>query len=108
MESCGTGACLCSGGSSEDTNKSVLPESTVDFYKVKFGDFIHYCFDGISLQKDELLKNIQIGQTLLNKQDHLVISSKESLQPLLELKDGCVVKECFLEDNNFYTVIAYK
>ncbi len=107
MEGCGSGACLCSGGVMENAEEFVLPESTVDFYKVKQDDYTHYCFDGVSLQKEEILHNIQIGQTLLQKKDCLVVSSKEPLELSLELKDGCVVKECFLEDNNFYTVISY-
>ncbi len=106
MEGCGTGACLCSGGVVEDTNKSILSESTVDFYKVKKEDGIHYCFEGIYLQKEEILHNIQIGQTLLQNNDHLVVSSNQSLQPFLELKDGYRAKECFLEDKVFYTVVS--
>ncbi len=108
MESCGTGACLCSGGVVEDTNKSILPETTVDFYKVKQEDGIHYCFEGIYLQREEILHNIQIGQTLLQNNDRLVVSSNNSLKPFLKLKDGYTVKECFLEDNIFYTVIEYQ
>lgn len=106
MEGCGSGACQCSGAVVEDTNKSILPESTVDFYKVKQEDGTHYCFEGIYLQKEEILHNIEIGKTLLQKNDHLVISSNESLQPFLELKGGYKVKECFLEDKVFYTVIT--
>jgi hypothetical protein len=108
MESCGTGTCLCSGNTVESTNELVLQETTVDFYKVKQDEYIHYCFDGIELQKEEILQNIAIGQTLLQKQDRLVVASKESLQPFLQLKNGCISKECFLEDNSFYTVIFYQ
>ena len=105
MEGCGSGACLCSGGTVEDTNKSILLESTVDFYKVKQEEGTHYCFEGIYLQQEEILHNIQIGQTLLQSNDHLVVSSNKSLIPFLELKDGYMAKECFLEDKVFYTVI---
>ena len=106
MESCGTGTCLCSGGTVEDTNKSVLLESTVDFYKVKQEEGTHYCFEGIYLQQEEILHNIQIGQTLLQSNDHLVVSSNKSLIPFLELNDEYIAKECFLEDKIFYTVIT--
>ena len=108
MEACETGTCQCSGVTMKDVKGLDLPESTVDFYKVKQDDSTHYCFDGVYLQKEEILKNIQVGQTLLQNQDRLVVSSKESLQAILELKDRYVVKECVLEDNNFYTVISHQ
>ncbi|MGB5792698.1 hypothetical protein, partial [Poseidonibacter sp.] len=69
-------------------------------------DCTHYCFEGIYLQEEEILHNIQIGQGLLQKNDRLVVSSNKSLKPILELKDGYIVKECFLEDKVFYTVIT--
>jgi len=105
MESCGSGGCLCSGNSVEDTNKSVLNESTIDFYKVKEDDFTHYCFEGIYLKKEEIINNINVGQGLLQKKDRLVVSSQESIQSSLKLKEGYIAKECLLEDNIFYTVI---
>ena len=97
--------CKCSGSKKMDPNTVALAEATVDFLKVQQGEAMHYCLDGIDLTIEQIVFNIHIAYKMLQENDHLVISSKESILHKLHLPDSLHVNECILEDKNFYTVI---
>lgn len=96
----------CTGSKKMDPNAIHLEESTVAFYKVQNGDDMHFCFDGVELQEDEIVLNAKLGQELLANNDKLVISTKDSILDKIEVKENFSAQECVMEDNNFYTVIS--
>lgn len=105
MSSCG---CNCTGPKEVDPSVPKLEVATVDFLKVENEDFIHYAFDGIELSKEDILHNIKIGKGLLQNKDQLVVSSKFSIVNDIEIAPNFELKECQLEDQNYYTVIQKK
>ena len=105
MSSSSEHQCKCSGSKKIDSNAITLQEATVDFLKVQQGDCIHYCLDGIDLTTEQIVYNVDIAYKMLQKNDHMVISSKQSILHKLQLPNNLTINECILEDNNFYTVI---
>ena len=97
--------CKCSGSKTVDPSAIRLDETDVDFIKVEKGNFTHYCFDGINLSKNKILHNIIVGQGVLQDNDQLVVSSRESILNDIKTKNNFCAKECKMEDNNYYTVI---
>ena len=108
METTNDTKCKCSGTKKLDPNAIKLEETTVDFYKVQDGDNIHYCFEGVDLDKDELYQNIKIGQNLLQDNDRLVISTTEPIIEDISIEKDFNIEHCLMEDNNFYTIITRK
>lgn len=98
--------CKCSGSKKIDSNAIRLEESTVELMKVESEDgSLHYCFDGIELSVDEILKNLKIGITLLDNKDKLIVSSINSILDKTE-DSNYLFQECILEDGNYYTIIT--
>eukprot|EP01156_Anaeramoeba_ignava_P016135 Anaeramoba_ignava/a618695_17.p3 GENE.a618695_17~~a618695_17.p3 ORF type:complete len:114 (+),score=2.44 a618695_17:284-625(+) len=97
--------CKCSGSKKMDPNAIRLEETTVDFIKVDVNGATHYCFDGTQLSKYQILHNIIVGKDILQRNDQLVVSSKEPILNDINIGESFSVKECMMEDNNFYTVI---
>ena len=108
MSSSNKHQCKCSGSKKIDPNAIALKETTVDFLKMKQGNTIHYCLDGIALNENEIVYNVNIAYKSLAKNDHMVVSSKQSILDKLQLPNNFTINECILEDKNFYTVIVYK
>lgn len=98
--------CKCSGSKKIDPSAIRLDETTVDFIKVQKEDFTHYCFDGSGLSKNKILHNIIVGKGILQQNDQLVVSSKESIISDLKLENNFFIKECIMDDKNYYTVIC--
>jgi len=98
-------ACKCSGSKEIDPSAVRLDETDVDFIKVQKDNFTHYCFDGVNLSKNKILHNIIVGKGVLQDNDQLVVSSKESILDDIKIQNSFFVKECKLKDNNYYTVI---
>lgn len=98
--------CKCSGSKKMDPNAIRLEETTVDFVRVQKDDFTHYCFDGVNLSKNKILHNIIVGKSFLQKNNQLVVASKESVIKDVKTEEKFCIKECIIEDNNYYTVIT--
>lgn len=96
----------CKGSKKLDPNAIKLEESTVEFIKVKNKEDTHFCFDAIELPMEEISLNTKIGLTLLENNDKLIISTKESISNQLELSEKFLSNECIMEDGNYYTVIS--
>ncbi len=101
--------CKCTGPKEVDPSIPRLEVSTVDFMKVETTEgFIHYAFDGIKLDIEDIIHNINVGKGLLQGDNHLVVASTLSIKQQLKLENDFIIEECKLEDNNYYTVILKK